>query len=65
MLTTYGRIRRYKDGVIFEWDVEEKTLRIVDKHTDSVWLPRKYIPTLQRFLVSVQHLPNTKLREKK
>jgi len=64
MLTQYGRIRKYKDGVEFEWNVEGKQLKIKDSDGNVVWLPKKKIPTLQRFLLSIQHLPETKLRDK-
>jgi len=69
MLTTYGRVRKYKDGVEFRWDVELKEIVITVATTDDeevyIILPKKKIPTLQRFLLSVQHRPETKLKEKK
>ena len=64
MLTDYGRIRKYVDGVEFEWHVEEKVFVITDQYGQTVMLPKKKIPMLQRFFVSVQHLPMTKLRKK-
>jgi len=64
MLTEYGRIREYVDGIRFHWFVEKKELRIMDNDGNVVFLPRRKIPTLQRFLVSIQHLPKTKLKEK-
>jgi len=65
MLTKYGRLREYKDGVEFEWHVEEEVLKIKDEMGKVAWLPRRKIPTLQRFLVSIQHLPKTKLKGKR
>ena len=64
MLTHYGRLRIYQDGVHFEWDVEKKEFSITGINGGTSFLSRKHIPRLQRMLLSVQHLPNTKLKEK-
>ena len=64
MLTNYGRLRHYKDGVMFRWNVKDKMFEITDEWGNISVLRGKKIPVLERMLISVQHRPESKLKEK-